>query len=453
MAAPGADLHWLTIAEAGALIRKRTLSPVELTRAALSRIERLNPSLNAFITVTAGQALARAKELEGEQMRGRLRSPLHGIPLGLKDLYDTAGVRTTAASAHFGTRVPAEDAAVVKALHDAGMVMVGKLNMDEFAYNFTSETSHFGAAHNPWKRGYTPGGSSGGSGVAVAAGLCHGALGSDTGGSIRLPAAFCGIAGFKPSYGRLPAHGVLPLAWSLDHVGPMCRTAADCRLMVEVMGQKPLVNRANLRNMRIGVPQSPYWEKVDGETGQLTRAAVDALGRLCSGARDVTPPKLEPASALPIFPVAYLNVISAESFAYHSELIRSNPGAFHPTTRQNIQNGSSVTAAQYIQARQELDRLRGESRTLFREADLLVMPTAPGPAFPLGSRADLIFLRNTAPWNLYGLPSISVPCGFTKDGLPVGLQIVGPAGEDALVLAVAELYEKEAGWAGKHPSL
>jgi aspartyl-tRNA(Asn)/glutamyl-tRNA(Gln) amidotransferase subunit A len=333
------------------------------------------------------------------------------------------------------------------------MVMTGKINMDEFAYNFTSETSRFGPAHNPWKRGYTPGGSSGGSGVAVAAGLCHGALGSDTGGSIRLPAAFCGIAGFKPTFGRLPTQGVLPLAWSLDHVGPMCRTAVDCRLMTEAMGLGPLVNKRSFKAVRLGIPRSPYWEKIDDETSNLTRTAVDTLARLCSGARDVTLPQLEPASGLPIFPSAYLTVIAAESFAYHSERIRTNPETFHPTIRQNIQNGATVTTAQYILARQELERLRSQNRMLFREADLLVMPGAPGPAFPLGSRADLIYLRNTAPWNLYGLPSISVPCGFTKDGMPVGLQIVGAAGEDALVLAAAELYEKEGGWTSRHPAL
>jgi aspartyl-tRNA(Asn)/glutamyl-tRNA(Gln) amidotransferase subunit A len=367
---------------------------------------------------------------------------LRGVPIAVKDLYDTAGVRTTAASAHFADRVPGEDAAVVRSLREAGAVLVGKLNMDEFAYNFTSETSHFGPVQNPWKPGYSPGGSSGGSAAAVAAGLCYAALGSDTGGSIRLPAALCGIVGFKPTFGRLPVEGVLPLAWSLDHVGPMCRTVGDCRMMLEAMGMKAGRQPRFDRRIRLGIPLTPYWEKLDAETETLVRRAVEMLGGQCGGSREVTLPAIGRGTDSAAFPHAYSTVIFAEAYAYHRERTRSRPEAFHAGTLRTILLGEKIPAADYIAARRELDRLRATSRDLFREADLLVMPTAPGPAFRLGSPPDLVFLRNTAPWNLYGLPAVSVPCGVTKGGLPVGLQIVGPAGGDDLVLAAAGVVEE-----------
>ncbi|MFN7920465.1 MAG: amidase [Bryobacteraceae bacterium] len=447
------DLHWLDIHEAAALIRRRRLSPVELVKASLARIERLNPSLNAVITPMNESALARARELEAEQMRGKVRGPLHGIPIGLKDLYDTAGVRTTAASAHFATRVPDKDATVVARLREAGAVAIGKLNMDEFAFNFTSETSHFGPTHNPWKRGYMPGGSSGASAVALAAGLCMGALGSDTGGSIRLPAAVCGITGFKPSYGKLPADGVLPLAWSLDHVGPMARTAADAHAMMAAMGAPVAVDKRPLKSVRIGIPRARYWEKIAPETGKLVSAAVELLGKIAGGAREVQIPMLEGNAELAMLPKVYGSIIMPEAFAYHEQRIRTEPEKFHAVTIGLLKAGQATPVGEYARALQDMAALRTSSRELFRDADLLVMPAAPGPAFPLGSQADLIYLRNLAPWNLLGLPAISVPCGLTGEGLPVGMQIVGPANGDALVLAAAEAYQRETDWHRRHPSL
>ncbi|MEZ5399297.1 MAG: amidase [Bryobacteraceae bacterium] len=426
-------LHQLDIAAASRLIALRKISPVELTRACLARIEERNPRLNAFITVTAESALAEAKKLAAEKPRG----PLHGIPIALKDLYDTAGVRTTAASRHFEDRVPTRDAAVVAALRNAGAVILGKLNMDEFAFNFTSETSFFGKIHNPWKHGYTPGGSSGGSAAALAAGLCLGALGSDTGGSIRLPAALCGVSGFKPAYGALRADGVLPLAWSLDHPGPMARTPEDCRLIAAAMGLPQLAPPKLLRQLRIGLPLDPYWSKLDPEAATLTRTVVDALGRLCAGHREVTLPSIPRAADSAAFPEAYSTVIFAEAFAFHQDRMRARPNDFHPGTRATIALGGPIPAAVYIRARRALEDLRARSGELFENASLLVMPTAPGPAFPMNGSGDLIFLRNTAPWNLYGLPAISVPCGFTKSGLPVGLQLVAPRNGTATLFAAA----------------
>ncbi len=451
-AAPG-ELHWLTLREAAEGIRRRRLSCVELVRASLDRIERLERRLNAFITVTGEEALARARELDRELGRGRRRGPLHGIPIALKDLFDTAGVRTTAASAHFADRVPERDAAVVARLKEAGAVIVGKLNMDEFAYSFTSETSRWGPMENPWKSGYSPGGSSGGSAAAVAAGLCYGALGSDTGGSIRLPAALCGIAGFKPTYGALPGEGIVPLAWSLDHPGPMCRTAGDLRLMLEAMGLKLGPAARPMKSLRIGIPRAVYFEGLESETAAAIEEAIRALDRLTAGTREVRLPPLAISPELDSLPALYGTIITAEAYTFHEEMLARHPERYHPATRETIKLGAAVSTTAYIRARREMEALRRNAATLFAEVDLLALPSAPGPAFPLGSRPGLVYLRNLAPWNLYGLPAVSVPCGFTRDGLPFGLQLVGPAGGDATVLEAAEAYQRATSWHARHPEL
>jgi aspartyl-tRNA(Asn)/glutamyl-tRNA(Gln) amidotransferase subunit A len=445
------DLESLTVAAAAAAVRKGKVSPVELTRRCLARIEQWNPKLNAFITVTASQALDQARDLESEAHRGRFRGALHGVPVALKDLFDTAGILTTAASAQFATRVPSRDAVVVSKLKQAGAVILGKLNMDEFAYNFTSETSHFGAIRNPWKLENTPGGSSGGSAVAVAARLCFGALGSDTGGSIRLPAAFCGITGFKPSYGVVSTEGALPLAWSLDHAGPMCRTAVDASLLFDVIGEAPPDRgRVAMRRLRLGIPRTPYFDQIEPAVLSAVEEAVRHLGRLTAGARDVRMPALEPFPGIPVLPRTYGVVITAEAHAYHEKMLGSSPERYHRGTRRSIESGSGVTVPQYLEARRELERLRSDVAKVFAESELLVMPTSPGVAFPLGQPASLIYLLNTAPWNLYGLPAISIPCGFSGR-LPIGLQIVGPHGRDRLVLDLAAAYQRETDWHGRFP--
>jgi aspartyl-tRNA(Asn)/glutamyl-tRNA(Gln) amidotransferase subunit A len=429
-AAASPDLHWLSIDEAAALIRARKLSPVELTRHCLARIEKLDPTLRAFITVTADAALALAKHLENEKPRG----PLHGIPIALKDLYDTKGIRTTAASKQFAHRVPTEDADVVRQLKAAGAIIIGKANMDEFAFNYTGETSYYGTARNPWNTALSPGGSSGGSAVAVAAGLCFAALGSDTGGSIRQPAAFCGITGFKPTYGKLSTRGALPLAWTLDTVGPMARSARDTEILFRAMGGTGTAMKAP----RFGIPRHPSFTQINAETLEIVESAI----RQFPGARDVATPDIPAAPELPDMTRPYLRVINAEAYAYHREMLTKSPENYNPQIRQNLSFGASVTAADYIDARRELDDWRAKSPTLFPNVDLLLTPTTPGPAFPLGKPGTLLYLRNTALWNLFGLPTISVPCGFTKAGLPVGLQITGRAGEDALVLAAAAAFQK-----------
>jgi len=406
------------------------LSPVEHVKRCLSQIEKLNPSLNAMITVMADRALADAKVVENSKPRG----PLWGMPIALKDLYDTKGVRTTAASKQYIDRVPTEDAEVVRLLKAAGAIIIGKANMDEFAYNYTGETSHFGPARNPWNPALSPGGSSGGSAVAVAAGMCFAALGSDTGGSIRQPAAFCGITGFKPTYGRLSTQGVLPLAWTLDTVGPMTRTASDALLLFLAMGGRPTPTPAP----RFGIPRKPFFDQLDSETAQIVEAAILQF----QGAHDVPFPKIEPSPEVPELTRPYLRVINAEAYAFHKQMLEKSPDNYHPQIRQNIANGAAVTAADYIHSRRELDRWRATANSLFPNVDLLLTPTTPGPAFPLGKPGSLLYLRNTALWNLFGLPAISVPCGFTKNGLPIGLQITGRHGEDSRVLAAAIRFQR-----------
>lgn len=450
-ASPAAgDLAFLSLAAAAELVRRRKVSPVELTQACLRRIEKLNPGLNAFISVTAGQALADAREREKERPRG----PLHGIPVAIKDLIDLAGVRTTAASAQWLDRVADRDAEVVRRLKAAGAVIVGKTNMDEFAYNFTSETSHFGASRNPWdaKAKRTPGGSSGGSAIAPAAGMCYAALGSDTGGSIRLPAALCGITGLKPTYGEVSVDGAAPLAWSLDHIGPMCRDARDAALVLDAIS-RPRRVAADVKSVRIGVPRRVFFDELDAEVSAAVEEALAALRRITAGVRDAAIPELPAYPAFRFLPLAYSHIIVAEAFAFHEETLKRSPERYHPGTRKSIEGGRGVTAAEYIKARREMERLRAESGVLFRDADLLVTPTSPGPAFELGKPASLIYLRNCAPWNLYGLPSISIPCGFTRSGLPVGLQITGPARRDGLVLALAAAYQRVTDWHARRPPM
>ena len=460
------DLDWISLVDAAAMLRRRTVSPVDLTQSCLRRVERLNPRLNAFIAVTAETALAEARRAEKEILASRWRGPLHGIPIALKDLFDTAGLRTTAASAQYSERVPAEDAEVVGRLRAAGAVILGKLNMDEFAYSFTSETSYFGLSRNPWDAQRSPGGSSGGPAIAVATGMCFAALGSDTGGSIRLPAALCGITGLKPTYGRVATRGVVPLAWSLDHVGPMCRSARDAAAVLAAICGRDRVDpacsmpalprpddifRFPAKGIRLGLPRGSWFQQVDPEVKDASDKALKLLERLCGAVEEVDLPPLPPAPQLPSLPLTYLMIIQSEAYAFHEELLKRHPERYHASTRESIQNGEKIAVGDYVRARREMERLRAEIGRVFDRVDLLITPTSPGAAFELGKTPDVVFLRNTAPWNLYGLPSISVPCGFTGGGLPIGLQITGPATREDLVLKLADTYQQSTDWHRRRP--
>jgi aspartyl-tRNA(Asn)/glutamyl-tRNA(Gln) amidotransferase subunit A len=461
------DLAALSLWDAAELLRGRKVSPVELTNACLARIERLNPALNAFITVTADQALVDARAAESDIARGRRRGSLHGIPIALKDLFDTAGVKTTAASAVFADRVPSQDAEVVRRLKQAGAVLVGKLNMHEFAYGDTSAQSHFGPVRNPWDRQRISGGSSGGSGAAVAARLCYGALGSDTGGSIRHPSTYCGIVGLKPTYGLVSTTGVVPLSWSLDHVGPMTRTVADTAVLLQaIAGYDPRdTNSVNavppdytkalgqkVSAFRLGIPRAVFYEGVDPEIEHAVNDALQVLRQLTASTRDVELPKYE-----------RLPVVGAEAYAFHSPYFTKTPELYKTPTRQRIEGGSRISASEYIEGKRELDRLRRGVADVFSTVDLLVTPTAPilpqtieealkDPVVPQpGGVAPS--LRNTQPFDIYGLPTISIPCGFSRTGLPIGLQISGPHLGEPQVLALAQAFERATEWHRRSPGV
>jgi len=455
-----------TIAQASEQLRRAKISPVELTRACLSRIEKLNPKINAYITVMAEQSLAQARDLEAELRAGKSRGPLHGIPIALKDLFDTAGVKTTCGSAVFANRIPSEDAEVVRRLKAAGAVIVGKTNMHEFAYGATSIASHYGAVHNPWDLGRVAGGSSGGSAAAVAAGMCFGAMGSDTGGSIREPASFCGLSGLKPTYGRVSVRGVVPLSWSLDHVGPLCRTATDTALMLEaIAGYDPLdttcadwpVERyaqtmhANTATFKIGVVRRIFFDQLDPPVEAAMNAASDVIGKLTAGVRDAELPSYRT-----------LPVVAVEAYAYHTPYLTETPELYQPSTLARLKGGATITASAYAEGRRELDRLRRVVGTVFASVDLLVTPTTPRAAVSIadGAREETPppggvspLLRNTQPFDIFGLPTISIPCGFTREGLPIGLQISGPRFGESRVLALAHAYQQATDWHTRRPSV
>jgi len=464
------DLAALTLKGASEQLRRRAVSAVELTQACLKRIETHNPTLNAFITVTAEQALATAREMDAERLRGRWRGPLHGIPIALKDNMDTAGIRTTAASELFRDRVPSEDAEVVRRLKAAGAILVGKTNLHEFAYGGSSTVSYFGPVRNPWALERIPGGSSGGSAAATAANLCFGSLGTDTAGSVRMPASYCGIVGFKPTYGRLSNRGVIPLSWTLDHVGALCKTVEDTALLLGVIAgfdaleptsmdmRVPDYSRAlgtPTARLRVGTPRTPFFDNLDPEIEKAVNAALDVLRRLTASVQEVQIPTIAPIGASPI----HRAILGPEAFAYHSEWLAASPEKYQSPTRERLVTFSSpVTQQDYVRARHQCDVLRREIVKVFAAVDLVVTPTVAGPPTtiePLTQHADLDAgrTRNAWPFAVYGLPAISVPCGFTTAGLPVGLQIIGAPFAESTVLALAHAYERATEWHKRHPAL
>jgi len=454
------------ILETSHLLRQRKISPVELTRQCLAQIEKLNPTLNAFITITDDAALAQARDAEREIMNGRWRGPLHGVPLALKDLIDTAGVRTTAASAVFKDRIPTEDAEVVTRLKHAGAVLLGKQSLHEFAYGGSSVISYYGAVHNAWNPAYIAGGSSGGSATSVAAGLCYGAIGTDTSGSIREPAALCGVVGLKPTYGRVSAHGVIPLAPSLDHVGPIARSVTDVALMLQAIAghdprDKTSVNvpvsdyvteiTRSPQSFKIGIPRKFFYEDLDPEIASAVEQALDVL-RAIGGQISETEIDIPTDRSLQ----------TSESYAYHAGFVQRSPELYQPETLRRIRRGEEVTTAEVAQSRLDLQQRREKIAGIFASFDVLVTPTTAVPAPVLADLQqdpdqlrprELLLLRNTHPVDVWGLPAISVPCGFTASGLPIGLQIIGPHWGESKVLQLARVYEESTTWHKLVPAL
>lgn len=457
---------FLTLAEASRLIGERKVSPVELTQDCLARIAKLDGRLNSFILVLADEALAQAGQAEAEIAAGRRRGPLHGIPFGLKDIIAYKGHPTTGHSAVLKGQVSQEDAFVTARLREAGAVFLGKLSTWEFAIGGPSHDLPWPPARNPWNIEHDPAGSSSGAAAAVAAGLCLGSLGSDTGGSIRSPASLCGIAGHKPTYGLVSRRGVLPLSFSLDHLGPMCWTAEDCALVLKVIaGHDPLDIASartalkdpvaglggGLKGVRVGVIRN-FHERDFPATAEVV-AALDAslavLKDLGASVRDVS------VSPLQAFQSAGLLISRSDAFAIHGKVLRENPQAYGAIGRRRIVAGAFASASDYVNAQRQRMRLTAEVASVMREVDILVCPTSREAAPKLGDYAHHVG-GNThycRPFNLTGQPALSVCNGFSDAGLPLSLQIAGRHFEDDLVLRVGDAYEKATAFRARRPQI
>ncbi len=438
----------LSIAKVSELLRRKEISPVDLTNACLARIEQLNPTLNAFITVMHDSALAQAHAAENEIRTGGWRGPLHGIPIGLKDLIDTAGTKTTCGSALFAERVPTEDAEVVRRLKAAGAVLIGKQNMQEFAWGGTSASSYYGPVRNPWDIERIAGGSSGGSAAAVAAGMCFGAIGTDTGGSVREPAAFCGLVGLKPTYGRVSLRGVFPLSISLDHVGPLCRTVTDTALMLQAIADYDELVPTLETKPRIGIARRPFFDDLDPEIEIAFDGALKEIRVLSSEIKEID---------LPPTPAA---VQGPEVYALHAKDFAATPEKYGRWMQERLKQAAAVDVAAYVEARQELEQVRRVIDDVFAEVDFVLTPTTPVPPITIDQALNMspdpageLWLRNTRPFNAYGVPTISVPCGFTSAGLPIGLQIAGASFRDASLLSFAHAYEQSTQWHKRTPTV
>ena len=471
------ELAGLTLTEAANRIRAGSVTSTELTQACLERIRTYNPKIFAYITVLTDSALARAARLDAEAKAGKLRGPLHGIPIALKDNIDTAGIRTTAASKVYDDRIPAEDAEVARRLAAAGAVFIGKANLDEFA----DAVSYYGSVRNPWALDRDPSGSSSGSAAAVAVNLAYGALGTDTGGSIRLPSAYCGTVGIKPTYGLVPIRGIVPLAFSLDHCGPITRTVDDAALILNQLAGYDRLDITSARHekedyiaaakqpvsgFRLGVPRAPFFDHLDDDTSKAIEDALGVLQKITKGMKDVSLPSTN------AYTWASLNSIGNEIYAYHEELFEMNASRYSLALRLQLQQmkddlnsrPASARVSQYIRHRADMELLRRTVDDSFTDFDLVVLPTlrivpqklsyvlsqeeSVAPRNP-----DIMDLDNCTPFNIYGLPAISVPCGFSSDNTPIGLMIAGPHFSEGKVLALARAYEQETKWDLRRPPL
>jgi aspartyl-tRNA(Asn)/glutamyl-tRNA(Gln) amidotransferase subunit A len=468
------DLVWGSMGELARLVATRAVSPVEVVQAYLDRVAALDGKLRSYITVMGDSALLAAKAAEAAVMARESLGALHGVPIGLKDLYYTKGVRTTGGSRILADWVPTEDGTVVTRLVAAGAIVLGKLNMHEFAYGPEGLNVHYGTPWNPWDRATHRicGGSSSGSGAAVAAGLCPGALGSDTGGSIRIPSSLCGLTGIKPTYGRVSRAGALPLAWSLDHVGPMCRSAADCALMLGAMaGYDPrdpstsvlpvpdysAALTGQVQGLRIGLLRRFFLESAGAPQRQAVEQAVKTLVGLGASVRDVTLEQMKYAAA------ASAAVISAEAYAYHEDWLKTRAAEYGPDVRERLLVGAFVSGADYLKGQRVRRLIRDEVDQVLGGLDVLIAPTLPIAAPPVGTReADIdgraqpvrpSLVRYTRPFNVSGHPAASVPCGFTADGLPIGMQVIGRSFDEATVFRVADAYQRVTDWHTRRPPL
>jgi len=472
-AAEAAQLTGCSISELAPRIESGEVSPVDVVDATLHRIDAVDPGLNSYIRVAADSARLQAKAAERSIAAGEYLGALHGIPIGLKDLVAERGEVCSAGSKILADFVPVEDATLAARLRAAGAIFTGRLNMHEFAYGVTSDNPHYGAVHNPWDTDRSPGGSSGGSGAAVAARLCHGAVGTDTGCSIRLPAAFNGIAGIRPTIGRVSNHGVNPLAWTLDTAGPMCRTVEDCGLMLARMSgydsrdpqtaNIPVPDyeqdlQRDLQGIRLALIEDFSLSGLHKDVEAAMRTALKVLDDAGADVFEVRVDDLEPSVS------ALLTVDIVEPSAYHAQWIRERPRDYGQDVRALLEVGELYLATHYVQAQRYRAVLSDRFNEVLQNADAIVTPTVPFTAPPVGATEvkledgetlDIItaVMRYNALAPLTGMPALSVPCGFADDGLPVGMQLIGRAFEEATVLRIGHCYQQLTTWHERAPRL
>ena len=457
----------LDIAAVAQEISTRSLSPVTLTEMMLDRIAGIDPKLLSYVTVLKDDAISSARQAEKEIADGHYRGALHGVPVAIKDIYDTKGVRTTACSKVRENYVPTEDSTVVRKFREAGAIILGKVTTHEFAFGFDSRPTK-----NAWNLDHIPSGSSGGSGAAIAAGLCFAATGSDTGGSIRAPAAANGITGIKPTYGRVSKAGVAVLSWSLDHAGPMARTVRDLAILLGVMaGPDPLdphtkdvavpnyvgALSGDVRGVRLGVPTSYFFDDVEPWVEDAIRTAIASLEAAGAKVVPVSIPGLDGILD------CMLAIAMSEASTYHQQTMRETPELFSDETRLLLEAGELTLATTYINAQRLRLAIKNTFKQAMREVDVLVTPTQPTTALKIGqatsrigSREESVFAvsaRFCAPFNISGLPAISVPCGFSPEGMPIGLQVVGKPFDEETVLRVADAFERSTQWHLKYPAI
>jgi len=465
------DVANLSIARAARALRDREFSPLELTDAYLRRIEQHNPKVNAYITITAERARDDARRATAEFAAGKVRGPLHGIPIAHKDLYETAGIRTTGGAKIHVNHIPQMDCTVARKLREAGTILLGKLNTHEYAYGVTTNNPHFGPTRNPWDLDRIPAGSSGGSGAAIAAGLATATTGSDTGGSIRMPASVCGVVGLKPTYGRVSKAGVLPLSYRYDHTGPLTRTVEDAALMLNVIAgydpADPVSVRvpvddvtaflgAGVRGLRIGVPRGYFFDHLEDDIAAAMDLAIDVLVQLGADVRDVDVPGVADGLG------GTFGFVLAEAQDIHAASLRDRPEDFGSDVREMLSSYSPGTT-ELMAGQRAIDALAAAMRTLLETVDVLLTPTTPITAVRIGQESVRYghmqesvlgaMIRCTAPFNATHLPALSLPCGFNRAGLPIGMQIAGRPFDEATVLRVGHAYEQATDWHLRSPVL
>jgi aspartyl-tRNA(Asn)/glutamyl-tRNA(Gln) amidotransferase subunit A len=466
------ELCTLPASHLATLLRKREVSPVELLASVLARVDRYEPQLNCFVSLLREEAMAAARLAESEIRSGAYRGPMHGIPVGLKDIFDVAGVKTTASSRILADNVASGDSGVARLLKQAGAVILGKTNLHEFAFGVTTNNPHYGPTRNPWDTARVPGGSSGGSGAAVAASLCTAATGTDTGGSIRIPASLCGIVGLKPTFGRVSKAGVTPLAWSLDHAGPLTKSVEDAAIFLQAIAgydrddpttvdvpvpeYRAAIGR-DVKGLRLGVPREFFYDVVDEEVEAAVRSARDHFASLGVAVEEVSLPHIAYTTA------AFPAIIHAEAASYHEPWLLTRPQDYGEDVRSRLEIGLTVLATQYVNAQRARVVLMADFAAALQQVDALVTPTMPTAAVPIGAETVVVrgeardlrptYNRLTSPINLVGLPALSVPCGFSAAGLPIGLQLVGRAFDETTLLTLGHAYETSTEWHVRQPPL